>query len=212
MSTDVLQRVFEPFFTTKEKGKGTGLGLATSFGIVKQHSGWIEAESALGAGSTFRMYLPANQEPAEPQLAPQKPPVRPGTETILIVEDDDALRRVTTNALGRLGYRTLEAATGPQAIEVWGEHAADISLLLSDMLMPGGMSGLDLARHLKALKPGLKTVITSGYSPDLVGDSSTEGRDFLFLPKPMAPSEVARAIRAYLDDRPSSAEDAGPPS
>jgi len=202
MSEDVLQRIFEPFFTTKEAGKGTGLGLATVFGIVKQHNGWIEVESLLGAGSVFRVFLPADSTEVELATAATKPRAQGGTETILVVEDDEAVRRTVTLVLRRFGYRVLQAASGPEALEVWGEQREAVALLYTDMVMPGGMTGLDVARQCLEQKPGLKVIISSGYSGDLVGSAAASETEFVFVPKPVASDDLIRMVRQTLDGTP----------
>ncbi|MGE0866265.1 MAG: ATP-binding protein, partial [Vicinamibacterales bacterium] len=197
--SDVLPRIFEPFFTTKEAGKGTGLGLATVFGIVKQHSGLLQVESEPGQGATFRVLLPART--AAPQIAALATQSRPagGTETILVVEDEPLVRMLTRVVLERAGYQVVEASDGVEALKVWEQHRKDIHLLLTDLVMPGGVSGRELATQLMASKPGLKVVFTSGYSAEIAGReiSLQEGQNF--IQKPSAPSKVLETVRRCLD-------------
>ena len=170
MDTATLGRIFEPFFTTKDIGKGTGLGLATVYGIVKQHEGWIEVNSEPGKGSTFDVFLPASDKaPASAEEeAAAAAPVAGGTETILIVEDEPVLREMARDILEECGYRILEASSGREALDVWNQRANEIDLLLTDMVMPEGISGVELAERLLAGQPGLKVVFTSGYTANEV--------------------------------------------
>jgi PAS domain S-box-containing protein len=193
-------RIFEPFFTTKEPGKGTGLGLATVHGIIAQHQGWVEVESQPGQGTLFRVFLPASSaSPARPGQA-RETAAMGGDETVLLVEDDASVRRGLARGLRMLGYAVLDAADGPQALALWRQHSARIALLLTDMVMPGGMNGLDLAGKLRADQPGLKVVISSGYNAELVGLGSRRAKGIRYLPKPYPISALWRAIRECLDE------------
>ena len=197
---EVLPRIFEPFFTTKDVGKGTGLGLATVFGIAQQHNGWINAYSEVGKGSTFRLYLPL--QPATTSVAADPPTaddLRGGTETILLVEDEQVLRVLTRNVLTDLGYRVLEATTGVTALDVWKEHSQEIRLLLTDLVMPDGVSGRELARQLGEADPKLKVIYTSGYSRDIVGRDFPLQDGVNFLGKPFQASKLAQTVRNCLD-------------
>ncbi len=195
-----LRHIFEPFFTTKEAGKGTGLGLATVHGIASQHQGWVEVESKVGAGSTFRVLLPAVETPAQSNATPQVTKRLPtGQETILLVEDDAAVRLTVAIFLKRLGYRILEASHATEAIAVWNKNEKEISLLLSDMVMPNGMTGFQLAQHLRTLRPALKVIITSGYSADLIDKNDLAAAGIVFLAKPCEPARLASSVRQVLD-------------
>jgi len=200
IAPEILDRIFEPFFTTKEVGKGTGLGLATVYGIVKQHGGWIEVESKLGQGSTFRVYFPAvgdkDEQPAE-QTADLA--VRGGTETILVVEDEQLVRDLVCNLLRGYGYRILAAASGAQALEVWRENRSQISLVVTDVVMPGAVNGRELAERLWLDRPDLKVILTSGYSADVAGREWVVGHGLNYLQKPYHPRSLALAVRACLD-------------
>ncbi len=199
-----LQKIFEPFFTTKDVGKGTGLGLATVFGIVQQHQGWINVYSELGHGTTFRIYLPQlTRDVVLPENRSALSALPGGKETILLVEDDPALRASVYKALAQLGYRVLVAGSGPAAMDVWKTRHAEIHLLLTDLVMPNNMSGVDLARQLLQTRPGLKVIYMSGYSADVLGKdfSLIEGRNFLTKPFPAA--KLFRAIREILDHDPA---------
>ncbi len=200
MDNKTLQRIFEPFFSTKEVGKGTGLGLATVYGIVKQHHGWIEVESELGVGTTFKIFFPAVD--AVPDSATEfitKPePIRGGKETILIVEDEPGLRDIVQEVMREYEYQVAVASSGAEALRIWEQHAGKFDLLLTDMKMPGGMTGLELADGLKKRKPDLKVIYTSGYSDELTGKDLTQD-NMIFLAKPYLPSQLARLVRKCLD-------------
>jgi signal transduction histidine kinase/ActR/RegA family two-component response regulator len=194
-------RIFEPFFTTKEAGKGTGLGLATVYGIVKQHEGWIEVASQVGQGSTFSVFFPASTQPVKAQPPESAPTtlVTGGQETILVVEDEPVLRDMAHLILQECGYRVLEAGSGVQALEVWDRHPGAIDLVLTDMIMPEGMSGMDLARKLLETRPGLKIIFASGYSmDDMTPDFIRQGHA-AFLQKPYTHVTLAKAVRECLD-------------
>jgi len=199
ISEDVLPRIFEPFFTTKEAGKGTGLGLATVFGIVQQHNGWIDVQTEIDRGTTFRIHLPLiGNASREQRPVVAKPIVPRGNETILLVEDEASLRTLIQTILSNLGYRIVEASNGPEALVVWERHRGEVHLLLTDMVMPEGMSGMDLAKRLRVEAPELKVLYASGYSPELAGlCAAREGIDF--LSKPFAPLKLAQTVRACLD-------------
>jgi signal transduction histidine kinase/ActR/RegA family two-component response regulator/HAMP domain-containing protein len=202
MDAATLSRIFEPFFTTKDVGKGTGLGLATVYGIVKQHDGWLEVNSEPGKGTTFDVFFPAGEENAvlERKEIATTGPVVGGTETILIVEDEEILREMARDILKDCGYRILEASTGRQALEVWNNQSAgEIDLLLTDMVMPEGMSGVDLAEWLLADRPDLKIIFTSGYSSTEVGEELLSRSQARFLQKPYSHTTLARAVRDCLD-------------
>jgi len=201
MDAQVLERIFEPFFTTKPAGKGTGLGLSTVFGIVRQHHGWMEVTSKPDCGTTFRIYFAATQQPADKSDAVIDTTLSRGTETILIAEDEDALRQMVGQSLEILGYHVLEASSGAQAIEVWDRCGRSIDLLLTDMMMPGTIMGGELAARLKERSPGLKVIYTSGYSPGMAGQdlSLLEGRNF--LPKPFSIGKLAQLVRECLDSQ-----------
>jgi two-component system cell cycle sensor histidine kinase/response regulator CckA len=191
--------IFEPFFTTKAVGKGTGLGLATVYGIVKQHRGWIDLQSTPGLGTTFHVHFLATERPAmaRPAAVAVPPNELPrGDEAILLVEDEPALRALAKRALQRCGYTVHEAASGVAALEVWAAHRATIKLLLSDMVMPDGLTGLELATRLQAEDPNLRVVLTSGYSPD-----NPEAATASFLAKPYSPIKLARIVRECLDGK-----------
>jgi CheY-like chemotaxis protein len=197
---DKLSKLFEPFFTTKEVGKGTGLGLATVYGIVKQHQGWIEVESELGKGSVFKVYLPTSAKPLvsrNGKNAPQN--VRGGNETVLLVEDEAGVLSLARGILKSYGYDVLEARTGVEALRLWAQHDTRIDLLLTDIVMPEGMSGLDLARKLRQEKHDLRVLYSSGYSIEVAGQDFGLTEGMAFLKKPYQPTALALKVRECLD-------------
>ena len=203
IATEHLSRIFEPFFTTKELGKGTGLGLATAYGIVKQHQGWVEVSSRLGKGSTFRIFLPAVLQPVAPSSEPpvREEKLRGGAETILVVEDDEAVRSLTRRILENFGYRVREAASGREALEACRDKLAEIDLLLTDIVMPHGVSGRDLAEQLLTRRPALKALFMSGYSSEAIGPETRffQERKTRLLQKPCPWRDLVRAVRESLD-------------
>jgi len=198
---EILPKIFEPFFTTKDVGRGTGLGLATVFGIVQQHQGWINVYSEVGRGTTFRVYLPrlARNAAAAAAAQPALSPKPGGRETILLVEDDPALRLAVRDSLARLGYRILEAPTGVKALEVWNQNRGEIRLLLTDLVMPDGMTGKNLAQRLLQENPALKVIYMSGYSAEVVGKDFPLQEGYNFLTKPFQSHKLAITIRDRLD-------------
>jgi PAS domain S-box-containing protein len=197
---EVLPQIFEPFFTTKETGKGTGLGLATVFGIVKQHQGWIKVDNRPGVGVTFQIFLPASPvTTAEPAGTNTKPGLRRGTETILLVEDELAVRQPTRRFLERHGYQVVEAADGMEALDIWQKNSETVSLLLTDLVMPGAVNGRELARRLVAMQPQLKVIYVSGYSADTAGREFELHQGEVFIQKPFATEHLLEAVRRCLD-------------
>ncbi len=199
MDTQILNRIFEPFFTTKAPGKGTGLGLATVLGIVRQHKGWLDVESQPGRGTTFKLYFPTSQQPAEKQAKVDDGELRRGNETILVAEDEEPLREMFAELLTFQGYKVLTARSGRHALEVWETANQEVDLLVTDLIMPEGILGGELAELLLAQKPGLKVIFTSGYSPDMAGKdiSLVEGTNF--MAKPYSIGKMAQLIRQCLD-------------
>ena len=199
IAPEALPHIFEPFFTTKEVGKGTGLGLATVFGIVQQHGGALQVESEVGGGTTFHIFLPTAEaaEVAEEKVAAKMLPR--GTETILVVEDEPSLRLLNRIVLERQGYQVLEAAHGVEALEVWERHAGRIHLLLTDLVMPEGLSGLELAARLRKRSPDLPVIFTSGYSAEMAGRELSLEPGQYFLQKPTPLPELLETLRRCLD-------------
>jgi signal transduction histidine kinase/DNA-binding response OmpR family regulator len=200
MDRKTLDRIFEPFFSTKDVGKGTGLGLATVYGIVKQHGGWIDVASQVDRGTTFEIYLPVsgkgNENAADNTSAPQA--VRGGSETILLVEDEAVLREFVGEVLHQYDYRVVQAGSGVEALRAWDENHGQIDLLLTDMVMPEGMTGHELATQLRRRKPELKLIFTSGYSAEATG-IDFDHQNAKFLSKPYLPSQLAEIVRVCLD-------------
>jgi PAS domain S-box-containing protein len=202
MDEVTLKRIFEPFFTTKDVGKGTGLGLPTAYGIVKQHQGWIEVHSQLGRGSVFEVYLPARpQVVARPEPSPSNLTLPRGQGTLLLVEDEDIVRRPIGIYLRKLGYKVIEASNGREAIKLWHQHRNDIDLLYTDMVMPEGITGLELAEKLKGEKDSLRVIISSGYSTEISNQGITTSTGFIYLPKPSASATIASTVRECLDSQ-----------
>ncbi|OAI49359.1 hypothetical protein AYO44_06405 [Planctomycetaceae bacterium SCGC AG-212-F19] len=196
---DILPRIFEPFFTTKERGKGSGLGLAMVFGIVKQHQGWVECTSKVNRGTCFDLYLPRSTQTAEPSAPPAASPAPAlgGGETLLVVDDEALVRNVGFTILRRYGYEVLLAEDGPQALDIYRREAARIRLVILDLTMPG-MSGRDTLLHLRALDPAVQVLLSSGYSATSAAQPGEEGV-LGFVQKPYRPQELAQAVRAALD-------------
>lgn len=201
MEPAVLGRIFEPFFTTKEAGKGTGLGLATVYGIVSQHQGWITVESQAGQGTTFRVYFPAASSTSELASALPVESVQGGSETILLVEDDPPVRKTISTFLRRWGYKVFEAGDGMAAFDLWQEHHEEVQLVFTDMIMPEGMTGLELAERLRGAKPDLRVIISSGYSTELAHHGTSIIPGVKYVPKPSPPHVLARAVRQSLDSK-----------
>jgi two-component system, cell cycle sensor histidine kinase and response regulator CckA len=199
MDADTLRRIFEPFFTTKEIGRGTGLGLTTAYGIVKQHQGWIEVSSEAGRGSQFSVFLPcAPMMAVQNSSAKRVGSPRGGTETILLVDDEPSLRELARTLLQRHGYEVLEAACGKEALKIWAAEKDRIDLLLTDLVMPEGMTGLELGRRLMAEKASLKTIYTSGCSNDLIAKEDSR-QSICFLQKPYPGQTLVETVREVLD-------------
>ena len=199
MNPEILNRIFEPFFTTKAPGKGTGLGLATVLGIVRQHEGWLEVESQPDQGTTFKLYFRTSKLPAVKQAAVDDGELKSGRETILVAEDEEPLREMIAELLEYQGYKVLTARSGRHAVEVWAAAAGEIDLLITDMIMPEGILGGELAEILLAEKPELKVIFTSGYTPDMAGKNISLVEGINFMPKPYPIGKMAQLVRQCLD-------------
>ncbi|WP_224982293.1 ATP-binding protein [Geomonas agri] len=198
MTREVMDRIFEPFYTTKEFGRGTGLGLATVFGIVKQNSGNIEVASEPGHGATFRIYLPAVHEDAKESTRERERPAG-GTESILLVEDEPAIMEIGTTILSQLGYTVYAAGSPEKAIAIAADRSKDIDLLLTDIIMPG-MNGRDLSERLSQTRPELKCLFMSGYTADVIAERGKVDEDMCFLQKPFTMQTLAAKVREVLDE------------
>ncbi|MGH7475295.1 MAG: ATP-binding protein [Longimicrobiales bacterium] len=197
MDAETQAHIFEPFFTTKAPGKGTGLGLATVFGIVKQSGGHVYVYSEPGSGTTFKIYLPASAEKAAVPVRRSVPKAAGGTETVLVVEDNAPVRAIATRILEQIGYRVVTASSGEEALQLLDTDAARPDLVVSDVIMPG-ISGPDLCRQLAVRYPGLRVLFTSGYSGDALGRHGIEESGTLFIEKPYTPAALADMVREAL--------------
>ena len=199
MDEETESRIFEPFFTTKEVGKGTGLGLSTVFGIVKQSGGSISVYSEPGKGSSFKVYLPvcrpADALPAEQSCAEEG---TRGTETILVVEDETPVRELLVRILSRSGYQVLEAASAREADALLAADKPLLDLLLTDMILPGGRSGREVAEDVHLLQPGLPVIFMSGYTQDFAVFNGSLGEEAEFLEKPFSPDALLKKVRRIL--------------
>jgi len=202
MSREVLAHLFEPFFTTKAPGKGTGLGLSVVFGVVQQAGGHVEVLSAPGAGSTFHVFLPVCTQEKPAERSSEKGASR-GDETILVVEDEDAVRRVAVRTLSSLGYRVLEAATAEAALDLFGSNLPQLDLLVTDVVMPG-LDGRRLSEQVARRLPGLRVLFVSGYTDDAVVRYGVLRENVSFLSKPFTPEMLGRKVRQVLDAAPSA--------
>jgi CheY-like chemotaxis protein len=198
IATELLPKVFEPFFTTKEVGKGSGLGLSMVYGFVKQSGGHIRLRSEVGRGTAVGLYFrgAARRQPEEPEIMIRRAPVG-GNELILVVEDDTLVRRHVTGLLAGLGYRVLQAAAATSAMELLSANPG-VSLLFTDIVMPGGMNGVDLAKKARALRPDLKVLFTSGYTENAVEKDGRLDPDVDLLSKPYSRDQLATSLRKIL--------------
>jgi CheY-like chemotaxis protein len=199
MDAETKSHLFEPFFTTKEKGRGTGLGLSTSYGIIKQNHGEIEVESQPGLGTSFSIYLPKVDEPVSPEVTReiQQRPQR-GSETIMVVEDEDGVRKVVVEMLEQQGYHVLTANSGPAALELYTRTTDPVHLLITDVVMPR-MSGRELADSLREVRPDLKVLFVSGYTDSAIVHHGVLDPGTHFLQKPFTPDVLAEKVRFVLE-------------
>jgi two-component system cell cycle sensor histidine kinase/response regulator CckA len=208
MDRATIARIFEPFFTTKEKGKGTGLGLSTVFGIIQQAGGHVWVYSEPGTGTTFKVYLPRTAAAETRTTRPPPLTSSRGTETILLVEDDEQLRTLTDGILTRLGYKVLSAPSGGDALVLCQQHTGTIHLLLTDVVMPG-MSGRQLAEKILFLRPDTRTLFMSGYTDEAIVQHGVLEPGVSFLQKPITPDSLARKIGEVLRAKPTAAAHPG---
>jgi CheY-like chemotaxis protein len=203
MDMETQSRIFEPFFTTKGKGKGTGLGLSTVYGIVKQSNGYVFAQSELGAGTTFHVYLPRVEDPAEESMpATSEQSEASGCETVLLVEDEESVRELVRLTLAARGYKVLEAENGECGLRVAESCKEHIDILITDVVMPG-IGGRELAKKLLALRPGISVLYLSGYTEDAVITHGALGANTAFLQKPFTLQNLARKVREVLRSKPA---------
>jgi len=199
MSDEIKAHIFEPFFTTKERGSGTGLGLAMTYGVVHQAGGSIEVYSEVGFGTTFKIYLPRVEEEAvKPEKVDRLTDLPGGTETVLLVEDEDTVRNLGVRILEQLGYRVMQARNGTEAIALAQGYGDRINLLLTDVVMPG-MNGSELARQLVLHQPEMKVLFTSGYTDEAISHRGVLDVGVSFIGKPYTPGGLARKVREVLD-------------
>ena len=198
MPPEIMEKIFDPFFTTKTKGAGTGLGLSTVYGIVKQHNGHIYVYSELGSGTTFKIYFKEIKKTADGKTSKQFQPMKGGTETILVADDEISIRKLVRDTLAPLGYKVLEAADGQEALEYFQRHRDEIDMLLTDVVMPR-MTGKKLAKKLLEEKPDLKVLYMSGYTDNVIAHQGILDKDIEFINKPLVPSILTKKIRAVLE-------------
>jgi CheY-like chemotaxis protein len=203
MDAGTIEQIFEPFFTTKEMGKGTGLGLATVYGIVKQHGGFLNVESEPGKGTTFQIFLPASAGMAEHREAKSEEMPRKGSETILLAEDHEGLRQSAQEMLETLGYRVLLAADGLEALQLFKANSNRIDLVILDVVMPG-LSGPDSYSQMALLRPDVRVVFTTGYTSEVASLTSMIDKGAGFLQKPYGQRSISTKIREVLDHSPMS--------
>jgi two-component system, cell cycle sensor histidine kinase and response regulator CckA len=198
----IQSQIFEPFFSTKEQGKGTGLGLATVHGLVKQQGGWLSLDSTLGCGSTFSIYLPQSNLPVDKPVHMEKQSAESwsigGGRIALIVEDDETIRSVLRQLLSKFGFEVYEAASAMQALEIWRDKQSSIQLVITDVMMPGSMSGLDLGQRIAADRPRVKLVYSTGYSADLVGGDHALVEGDNYLPKPYDAGNLSKILTRHF--------------
>jgi len=200
MDAATQERIFEPFFTTKEMGIGTGLGLASVFGIIKNHGGIIDVESSVGEGSTFYIYLPASEKAAVKAPIPRIDKLVPGSETVLVVDDEEYILSTLKAMLERLGYSVMTASGGRMAVEMFQTHQDKIDLVMLDMIMPE-MSGAEVFDRVQATKPGAKVILASGYSLDSLAEDVLSRGGNGFIQKPIDMARLSQMIRDVLDQQ-----------
>ena len=198
MDKHTMANIFEPFFTTKGMGKGTGLGLAMAYGIVKQHAGYITVKSELGKGTTFDLYLPLVKQGAEREAAKTLGRIAHGTETVLVAEDDRQSRHILSNILEEYEYTVIEASDGAEAVEKFIKHQDTVDLIIMDVIMPN-MNGKEAYESIKKIKPDIKTLFISGYTDDIIHKHGILDKNLFFISKPIRPETLLKKIRGMLD-------------
>jgi CheY-like chemotaxis protein len=212
MDEETRARIFEPFFTTKERGRGTGLGLATVYGIVQQSGGTISVSSELGFGSTFKVYLPVTREEINMEPRPEESALAVGCViSVLLVEDEEMVRAVARRVLERHGMRVVEAENPQKGLAIFRARPDDFDVVVSDVVMPG-MSGPAMVEELLPLKPGLKVLYMSGYTNNALVHQAVAERGFVFLPKPFVPSELVRKVQELAAAAATLSSGSGPRS
>ena len=197
MDKETQSRIFEPFFTTKEKGKGTGLGLSTVYGIVKQSGGYVLVQSEEGRGTKFQIYLPRVEGTAEKHAPQSTPAILGGSETVLLVEDEESVRQLVRDTLAAKGYRVVEAENGEAGLAAAAQHQGKIDLVITDVVMPG-IGGRELIKQLAELRPETKVLYLSGYTEDAIISEGTIERDAAFLQKPFTLKSLSQKVREVL--------------
>jgi CheY-like chemotaxis protein len=198
MDEKTRQRIFEPFFTTKDHGKGTGLGLAVVYGIIKQHGGYVEVESEMGMGATFRIYLPVHLAAVEEVPSVELPPIEGGSETILVAEDDETVRFLTSNVLEQFGYTVIQAVDGEDAVNRFMENKERVKLLLLDVIMPK-KNGKEVYEKVRIFQPDVKVLFLSGYTADIMHQKGLLEKGVNFILKPVPMNNLLRKVRTILD-------------
>jgi two-component system cell cycle sensor histidine kinase/response regulator CckA len=198
MDEKTRERIFEPFFTTKEMGKGTGLGLASTYGLVKQHKGFIDVDSEPGRGTSFHIYFPTLNRDASTKETPAEPALKGGTESILVAEDDEVIRNLTSSILREFGYTVIVAMDGNEAVRAFKENRDRIGLLLFDVIMPR-KNGKDAFEEIRTIRPDIKVLFISGYSADMISTEGILEEGLSFISKPVSPSELLKKVREILD-------------
>jgi CheY-like chemotaxis protein len=198
MDEETRAKAFEPFFTTKAVGKGTGLGLSIVYGIVKQHKGFIDVESSPGEGTAFHLYLPLLASKVVKAAASEAPPPAKGSETVLLAEDDEDVRRPLKQMLEEHGYEVIEATNGPEAVERFLQSRKKVGLLMLDVILPA-MNGVEVLKEIRKVEPGIRAIFTSGYSEEQIRRKGLLEPGTAFLSKPVTPEVLLQKVREAID-------------
>jgi len=200
MDQQTKERIFEPFFTTKEVGRGTGLGLAMVYGIIRQHNGFVEVDSEVGKGTTFKIYLPVAQTTTEETQPAVSTPIEGGSETILVAEDDEIVRGLVASILMQSGYTVIEAENGEDAVNKFMANRSKIKLLLLDVIMPK-KNGKEVYEKIRIFEPDIKTLFLSGYTADIMHKKGLLEKGLNFLLKPVDLNDLVQKVRTILDEK-----------